>query len=233
MNACIGDADGLGHMRKGELVKSALHLGVRDESHVTVLDDPSVLLRSIKRSSSIFAKDLRRNFPDSMTRDWDPELISKLLVEHFKASKDIEANTNSLAPQNILITFDAHGISSHPNHKSLYRGALHYLKTLPSSAQGSSATELYTLRTTSLPRKYLSFLDAPFTILSNLLSITGPEEEFPGKSLVFVNSIREWRRSQKAMTHAHVSQMRWFRWGWIGLSRYMVVNDLGRVDLGN
>ena len=34
-----------------------------------------------------------------------------------------------------------------------------------------------------------------------------------------------------AMTRAHVSQMRWFRWGWIGVSRYMVVNDLGRVDL--
>jgi hypothetical protein len=28
-----------------------------------------------------------------------------------------------------------------------------------------------------------------------------------------------------------VSQMRWFRWGWIGLSRYMVVNDLKRVDV--
>lgn len=33
------------------------------------------------------------------------------------------------------------------------------------------------------------------------------------------------------MTTAHVSQMRWFRWGWIGLSRYMVVNDLKRVDV--
>jgi len=28
------------------------------------------------------------------------------------------------------------------------------------------------------------------------------------------------------MTTAHKSQMRWFRWGWIVLSRYMVVNDL-------
>jgi N-acetylglucosaminylphosphatidylinositol deacetylase len=28
------------------------------------------------------------------------------------------------------------------------------------------------------------------------------------------------------MTTAHESQMRWFRWGWISLSRYMVLNDL-------
>jgi N-acetylglucosaminylphosphatidylinositol deacetylase len=34
------------------------------------------------------------------------------------------------------------------------------------------------------------------------------------------------RAAQQAMTGAHKSQMRWFRWGWVGLSRYMVVNDL-------
>jgi N-acetylglucosaminylphosphatidylinositol deacetylase len=38
--------------------------------------------------------------------------------------------------------------------------------------------------------------------------------------------VGEMRRAQKAMTVAHKSQMRWFRWGWIGASRYMVVNDL-------
>jgi N-acetylglucosaminylphosphatidylinositol deacetylase len=29
-----------------------------------------------------------------------------------------------------------------------------------------------------------------------------------------------------AMTQAHRSQMVWFRYGWITLSRYMVINDL-------
>ena len=43
---------------------------------------------------------------------------------------------------------------------------------------------------------------------------------------LFLSDAGEVRRAQKAMTHAHISQMRWFRWGWIGLSRYMVVNDL-------
>jgi len=44
--------------------------------------------------------------------------------------------------------------------------------------------------------------------------------------LLFLSAPQEVRIAQKAMTNAHKSQMRWFRWGWIWLSRYMVVNDL-------
>lgn len=35
----IGDADGLGHVRKKELVKSALQLGVGREDDVLVIED--------------------------------------------------------------------------------------------------------------------------------------------------------------------------------------------------
>jgi len=44
--------------------------------------------------------------------------------------------------------------------------------------------------------------------------------------LLFMSGPGEVRCAQKAMTTAHKSQMRWFRWGWIVFSRYMVVNDL-------
>lgn len=46
------------------------------------------------------------------------------------------------------------------------------------------------------------------------------------EGLLLVNTPAQTRIAQKAMTDAHVSQMRWFRWGWIGMSRYMVMNDL-------
>lgn len=52
------------------------------------------------------------------------------------------------------------------------------------------------------------------------------KEEPP--SLLYVSDFRQWRRGQSAMVGAHKSQMRWFRWGWIGIGRYMVVNDLKR-----
>src|ERR1700761_6318356 len=37
LTAITGNADGLGDVRKTELVKSALHLGVRSEAHVEVI----------------------------------------------------------------------------------------------------------------------------------------------------------------------------------------------------
>lgn len=49
--------------------------------------------------------------------------------------------------------------------------------------------------------------------------------------LVYVNDLGQWRRGQKAMTQGHKSQMRWFRWGWVAVGRYMVVNDLRREKI--
>lgn len=49
--------------------------------------------------------------------------------------------------------------------------------------------------------------------------------------LVFMHGFGErgWVTAREAMTSAHVSQMIWFRYGWITLSRYMFMNDL-RLD---
>ncbi len=52
------------------------------------------------------------------------------------------------------------------------------------------------------------------------------KEEPP--SLLYVSDFGQWRTGQNAMVKAHKSQMRWFRWGWIGIGRYMAVNDLKR-----
>ena len=49
--------------------------------------------------------------------------------------------------------------------------------------------------------------------------------------LMYLSDVGAYRRAQKAMTHAHKSQMRWFRWGWIAVGRYMVVNDLKREKI--
>ena len=73
-------------------------------------------------------------------------------------------------------------------------------------------------------RKYSSLLDAAMTIITCLWR-TKEKGHFP-TPLLIVSGPRDWRRAQRAMTTAHKSQMRWFRWGWIGVSRYMVVNDL-------
>jgi N-acetylglucosaminylphosphatidylinositol deacetylase len=132
------------------------------------------------------------------------------------------------APQatiDTIITFDAHGVSSHPNHKALYHGAHSFLRALMHRHSGwECPIKLYTLTTTSILRKYLSLLDAPVTLVA---AIVRKKElgDYP-TPLLFASSPIGYRTAQKAMTTAHESQMRWFRWGWIALARYMIINDL-------
>ncbi|KAF2188926.1 phosphatidylinositol glycan class L [Zopfia rhizophila CBS 207.26] len=201
-----GDADGLGEIRKKELVKSGLQLGLWGEDDVLIIED--------------------KNFPDSMTVTWQPRLISNLLTSAFAPKMaSISSKEPPQATIDAIITFDADGISSHPNHKSLYNGAHAFLKALMHRHSGwDCPIKLYTLTTTNILRKYISLLDSPFTIAG----VTLRRKElgsFPAP-LMFISGPVGYRTAQKAMTTAHKSQMRWFRWGWISFSRYMILNDL-------
>ncbi len=77
----------------------------------------------------------------------------------------------------------------------------------------------------------MSILDAPTTLLIGGFRgaswIKKRKREEP-PTLLFISDFGEWRKGQNAMVKGHSSQMRWFRWGWIGIGRYMVVNDLKR-----
>ncbi|KAI9795705.1 MAG: N-acetylglucosaminyl-phosphatidylinositol de-N-acetylase [Piccolia ochrophora] len=216
-------SDGLGETRKEELVKSALMLGLRSEDDVFIIEDP--------------------NFPDSMTASWDTKRISTVLTRAFvhdktpkKPTKQTPNNppappptTTTTTTIDALLTFDAHGVSSHPNHIALHLGARAFLADL-TRARGAgwkAPVLLYTLSTTALARKYLSLLDVAVTVARVALR-RGKSVE-PPSPLLFVSSWRGYRAAQRAMTVGHESQMRWFRWGWIGASRYVVVNDLRLV----
>lgn len=161
-----------------------------------------------------------------MTVTWHPRLISNLLTSAF--APKMASVSSKEAPQatiDAIITFDAHGISYHPNHKSLYNGAHTFLKALMHRHSGwECPIKLYTLKTTNVLRKYSSLLDLPATIMR---AVTARKElgSYP-TPLMFVSSPIGYRTAQMAMTTAHESQMRWFRWGWITLSRYMIINDL-------
>ena len=167
-----------------------------------------------------------RNFPDSITTDWDPNLVSDLLMKTFAPKMPkMPLNQKPQTDVDILITFDRHGISSHPNHRSLYFGARAFLQALMHRRPGwENPVKLYTLSTTNMLRKYLSIFDAPLSVLRVIFS--RKEVGSSPAPLLFVSGPGDYRKAQKAMTTAHKSQMVWFRWGWIGTSRYMVINDL-------
>ncbi|KAF2762646.1 LmbE-like protein [Pseudovirgaria hyperparasitica] len=204
-----GNADGLGETRKKELAKSGLLLGLRGADDILCIDDP--------------------NFPDSMTTTWHPRLISNLLTGLFAPKMaSIPPNKKPETTVDIIITFDKGGVSSHPNHISLYNGAQSFLKGLMHRHAGwDCPIKLYTLTSISIFRKYLSILDAPTTMFWALF--TRKDKSDSPSPLIYCSGLQAYVNARKAMTVAHKSQMVWFRWGWISAGRYMVLNDLRKA----
>ncbi|KAI1773658.1 LmbE-like protein [Hypoxylon cercidicola] len=210
-----GNADGLGETRKKELAKSGLLLGLAREDDVYVHDSP--------------------DFPDSMTTTWDASKISSLLCSafapHLAAQKAAANTTAPTAAIDALITFDGSGVSSHPNHISLYHGARAFVGALTRGKPGwASPVDLYTLTSVGFLRKYTGFLDMFATVFGLLVGARKKSDKGNPGAIVSMNALVGARESygaaRAAMTEAHKSQMVWFRWGWIALSRYMYINDL-------
>jgi N-acetylglucosaminylphosphatidylinositol deacetylase len=165
-----------------------------------------------------------------MKVDWDAKLVSNLLVDKY--APRIAKRSSKQPPEtdiDVILTFDRHGISSHPNHRSLYHGAVAFLREISRHTAGwEPPVKVYTLTTVNILRKYLAILDAPASVLSVMFS---RREAGPAPSPLFsVSSVADYRRAQTAMTTAHQSQMAWFRWGWIGCSRYMFINVLKKQN---
>ncbi|KAL0931409.1 N-acetylglucosaminyl-phosphatidylinositol de-N-acetylase [Colletotrichum truncatum] len=239
-----GDADGLGETRKKELVKSGMKLGLRQEQDVFVIESP--------------------DFQDSMTNVWDKTKIASLLTRAFapQSASQLAAGKKPTANIDVLITFDSTGISSHPNHISLYHGARTFISALSANPRWPSPVDMYTLTSVPMARKYSTFFDTIPTLFS-WATTPGSNPPKPAKStkpkkeqddsgsdsdsdgsddeenkkdnnyhptaLVFMNQLGSeggYSTAWSAMTTAHKSQMVWFRYGWITLSRYMLLNDL-------
>ncbi|EGX89798.1 N-acetylglucosaminyl phosphatidylinositol deacetylase [Cordyceps militaris CM01] len=210
-----GNAEGLGETRKKELVKSGMTLGLRDEEDVFVVDNPA-------------------DFPDSMTATWDESKIAGLLMSAFAPNlhKQKAADQQPAANIDVLITFDAGGVSAHPNHSSLFHGARRFIAALlrgPGGAGWAAPVDLYTLRSVHVARKFTSVLDVLPTLAAwAATSARNPDKAHP-PALVFLSGLvgdGALPTAWSAMTSAHKSQMVWFRWLYITFSRYMLINDL-------
>ncbi|KAK4097496.1 LmbE-like protein [Parathielavia hyrcaniae] len=206
-----GNADGLGETRKRELARSGQILGLRKPDDVFVVDKPE--------------------FPDGMNVTWDTAKISSLLTSAFapNMARARDGDTAPAASIDVLITFDAGGVSGHPNHISLYHGAKEFITALAASKPGwAPAVDFYTLTSVPFARKYTAFLDVVATLVSWAFGADKTDKQRPG-GLVFLSSLAgrgSFTTAWQAMVSAHKSQMVWFRYGWITLSRYMYINDL-------
>ena len=134
-----------------------------------------------------------------MTEKWPLPLIQSIIMER---EFDAVSPLNSSSKRIKIITFDSYGLSGHPNHIAIYEAC----QSLP--------VEVYNLLSVPLWRKYLSIFDA--------MHILGRKLD----NVVYITNLSETIRIKSAMINGHVSQMVWYRWGWLIFSRFQVINEL-------
>ncbi|TKC53167.1 hypothetical protein EI555_006665, partial [Monodon monoceros] len=137
------------------------------------------------------------DFPDDPGVWWDTERVADVLLRHVEASRI-----------NLVVTFDAGGVSGHSNHVALYAAA----RTLHAQGKLPKGCLVLTLQSVNLLRKYLSLLDLPCSLLC-------------ARDALFLLSRREAAQAQRAMS-CHRSQLLWFRHLYVLFSRYMRINSL-------
>jgi N-acetylglucosaminylphosphatidylinositol deacetylase len=209
--------ESIGRIRSQELFHSAKILGISKED-VTVLD-----------------------FKDGMNETWDSNDIKSALGDIIGLS-----HSGPVA----LVTFDENGVSNHPNHISLYHGTLNFFRTYYkskkqdiSSVPGNSlasTNKLYVLKSLNFWEKYsFTFLtnlelfvdQLSKLIFSNLLvnvNISFFSQNL-NPSIKFYSDLNMLSVSYAAMSYGHFSQMVWFRYGWLILSRYLTFNQLNEI----
>ncbi|KAE8205619.1 hypothetical protein CF335_g2241 [Tilletia laevis] len=175
--------------------------------------------------------------PDGMHTAWNPAYIATktaaLIYDH-----SIDA----------VITFDATGVSSHPNHISLHTAMRAYLtRSLGREAQdrrnGNEAQPrlldpvIYALRTPPLMRKYLGLPGALYShaqAVRRQSSRIGSNDKDHDKDwpdqLAFLSSPTQYVRTLLAM-RSHASQLVWFRYLYVLFSVLMFGGQLERVQV--
>ena len=202
-----GNAQGLGELRKKELILSALNYKI-PPNRVHIIDEES-------------------KFPDSMTVHWDQTEIAAVLDKILTAEQAV-------------ITFDEQGVSGHTNHISVSKGVAKW-------AEEHQQSQVWNLRSVPLARKYLMLFDAfiSYYVEPGLIALHKhlygrleemgyewylPEPVDRPRQITIVSRQEQYSQAKTIMVEAHKSQMQWYRHGWILFSRYMIVNDLVKVQ---
>lgn len=115
----------------------------------------------------------------------------------------LNPSPSPLLPPCQVYTFDAGGVSGHPNHLAVCAGVLRWWAASPSSSSAASLPQLWQLETVGLLRKYAAVLDAPLAWATTALR---RRQQAHGEAAWHL--CRQPRRAQRALL-AHSSQMVW------------------------
>lgn len=222
-----GDADGLGRTRARELVRAARSLGV-PQDRVAVLDDPRLR--------------------DGMRERWARGDVARAVAAELRRAAEGAEGAAKASPRRrgggsgrgggwAVLTFDAHGVSGHPNHRDTSAGVAEAASAAAQSGGSGDSTihSVWQLRSEPLALKFLGPVGALLAVLLAMLgwrrsgggaaaAVPSPLAVVPARPLPVLASLRAMRQ--------HASQWVWFRWLFVAFSSYGWVNVLERVDVG-
>ncbi|KAJ3812622.1 LmbE-like protein [Lentinula lateritia] len=198
----VGDADGLGHIRKEEYEKSLDVMGIKDTNRIA-LDDPYL--------------------QDSMEVSWDIDYIAAVVADfviHHNITTILTFDQGGVSdhPNHKIIPFGIQRmISAYPVYPP---PKFYVLITVPFSikyvgilAPLVAKFDLYAMNMLHSAEDHLSW-------------IRNREETMP----FFVAGINDYLAALQAMRQ-HWSQLVWFRWLNVMFSRYMWVNEWAEVKM--
>ncbi|XP_061817951.2 N-acetylglucosaminyl-phosphatidylinositol de-N-acetylase [Nerophis lumbriciformis] len=141
-----------------------------------------------------------KKLPDDPKVEWSISLAASIIAKHLEAHS-----------VNMVLTFDGRGVSGHANHISIYKAVRHLVYT----DQVPNDCCFLSLVTVGLLRKYVSFLELPFSWL------------LPS-SLCCMNGSDGYSQCKAAML-CHRTQLVWFRYLYVTFSRYMYINTFQMI----
>ncbi|CDW80656.1 n-acetyl-d-glucosaminylphosphatidylinos itol de-n-acetylase [Stylonychia lemnae] len=128
---------------------------------------------------------------DGMQEKWPKERVGEQIGLY------IDSIPNGV---DLIITFDKDGVSSHPNHKDVYQGVMHFFN------QKSHHFDLMTLQSVNIVLKYTGYIGALM--------------QYPFSYTFYPDSIFDTIRALQN----HESQLVWYRILFTFFSRYAFIN---------
>mmetsp|Transcript_2107 Transcript_2107/g.6355 ORF Transcript_2107/g.6355 Transcript_2107/m.6355 type:complete len:250 (-) Transcript_2107:1175-1924(-) len=155
-------------------------------------------------------RDMVRVVDDGALRDgwdaWGADEVAGFITRHV-----------SETAAQAVVTFDAGGVSGHPNHRSLFHGVAQVLQEPGAECgPGRRAVEVFTLATVSTLRKFLGLIEFAYEV-----TVGGGRRAFLRKDGLEKVWTTMWRW--------HRSQWTWYRQLFVLFSRYTYMSDLGHA----
>ncbi|EPY38020.1 N-acetylglucosaminylphosphatidylinositol deacetylase [Angomonas deanei] len=144
---------------------------------------------------------------DGMKNVWPKSVIKHIVNEYLDRIGSIRT----------IVTFDKHGVSSHPNHIAVHNGVKEVKESMP---PGLLFVELITR---SIVGKYCGCLSLTnYCLFANTTEYNGSRFSLSIPPYATLSSFRAMER--------HQSQLRWFRYLFVLFSSYTYINEFQPIS---